>query len=47
MRDYAETKNDAGQRSMARTKSRTGGPLSLKNIKISAETNKALKHKVR
>lgn len=44
--NYAETTNDSGQRSVARTQARDGKMLSLKNIKINAETSKALKHKV-
>lgn len=45
-KEYAETKDKAGKRSVARTRARDGKALSLTNIKISSETTKALKHKV-
>lgn len=44
-RDYAETTNDAGKRSVCRTKARDGKALALKDIKINADIQKALKHK--
>lgn len=43
-RDYAETKNDAGQKSVGRTKARGGKTLALKDIKISADSQKLLKY---
>ena len=42
-RDYAESTNSAGQRSVARTSARDGGTLSLSNIKLSAGTQKEIK----
>ena len=46
-RDYAESTNSAGQRSVARTSARDGGTLSLSNIKLSAGTQKEIKFHVR
>lgn len=45
-KEYAETENAAGQRSVTRTNARNGKTLSLKNIKINSQTTKDLKHKV-
>ena len=45
-KNYAETTNIAGKKSIARTEARDGKTLSLSNIKISAETGKQLKHRV-
>lgn len=42
-KDYAESTNSAGQRSVARTAAREGGTLSLSNIKISGDTQKVIK----
>ncbi|XP_060592517.1 protein canopy homolog 2-like [Ruditapes philippinarum] len=42
-KDYAETNNDAGKRSLGRTKARDGKTLALKDIKISADIQKELK----
>lgn len=42
-KDYAETNNDAGQRSVGRIKAREGRTLALKDIKINSEIQKALK----
>lgn len=42
-KDYAESTNSAGQRSVARTSARDGGTLSLSNIKLSAGTQKEIK----
>ncbi|KAL4227969.1 Protein canopy 2 [Mactra antiquata] len=43
-KDYAETSNDAGGRSVCRTKARDGKTLALKDIKINSEIQKTLKH---
>ena len=45
-KDYAESTNSAGQRSVARTSVRGGGTLSLSNIKLSADTQKTIKFHV-
>ena len=46
-KDYAESTNSAGRRSVARTSARDGGTLSLSNIKLSGSTQKEIRFHVR
>ncbi|OWF56742.1 protein canopy homolog 2-like [Mizuhopecten yessoensis] len=42
-KDYAETKNSEGKKSVLRTASRNGKPISLQNISISTEKQKLIR----